>query len=71
MFNLKQYHQFLTINERNKIYLRKNTANGKAIADSKYKTKRILARNKVMVPNLIARFKEAKDIENFNLVGLY
>jgi alpha-L-glutamate ligase-like protein len=60
----------LTINERNKIYLRKNTANGKAIADSKYKTKRILAKNKVMVPNLIARFKEAKDIENFNWVGL-
>ena len=70
MFNLKQYHQFLTINERNKIYLRKNTASGKAIADSKYKTKRILAKNKVMVPNLIARFKEAKDIENFNWVGL-
>ncbi len=70
MFNLKQYHQFLTINERNKIYLRKNTASGKAIADSKYKTKKILAKNGVMVPKLIARFKEAKEIENFNWVGL-
>jgi len=38
MFSLKKYHRFLTKNERNKVYLRKNTAVGKAIADSKYRT---------------------------------
>ena len=40
MFSLRKYRRFLTKNERNKIYLKKNTAVGKAIADSKYKTKK-------------------------------
>ena len=55
----------MTKNERNKIYLRKNTASGKAIADSKYKTKRILAKNGVGVPVLIARFKNEEDLNKF------
>ena len=65
MFNLRKYRQFLTKNERNKIYLRKNNATGKAIADSKYKTKKLLAKNGVGVPKLIARFKSEKSLNNF------
>jgi len=65
MINLRQYRQFLTKNERNKIYLRKNNPMGKAIADSKYRTKKILAKNGVAVPKLIARFKKEKDLEKF------
>jgi alpha-L-glutamate ligase-like protein len=65
MFNLKKYHRFLTKNERNRVYLRKNTARGKIIADSKYKTKKLLAKNGVSVPNLIVRFKNETDLEKF------
>lgn len=65
MFNLRKYRQFLTKNERNKIYLRKNSGVGKAIADSKYKTKKLLAKNGVGVPKLIARFKSEKGLNNF------
>lgn len=65
MFNLKKYRQFLTKNERNKVYLRKNTAKGKTIADSKFRTKKILMENGVAVPKLIKRFKEVTEVENF------
>ena len=63
--NLKQYHQFLTKNERNKVYLRKNSAEGRAIADSKYKTKRRLGKAGVAVPQLIARFRNGEEMMNF------
>jgi alpha-L-glutamate ligase-like protein len=65
MFNLRKYRQFLTKNERNKIYLRKNNATGKAIADSKYKTKKILTKNGVGVPKLLARFKTEISLDKF------
>lgn len=65
MFNLKKYRQFLTKNERNRIYLRKNTAEGRAIADSKYRTKRRLGKGGVGVPKLIKRFKTTGDVDNF------
>jgi alpha-L-glutamate ligase-like protein len=64
--NLKQYRQFLTKNERNKVYLRKNTAEGRAIADSKYRTKRRLDKAGVMVPKLIGRFKNTEEWANFD-----
>lgn len=63
--NFKQYHQFLTKNERNKVYLRKNTAEGRAIADNKYKTKRRLAKAGINVPKLMTRFKKREELENF------
>jgi glutathione synthase/RimK-type ligase-like ATP-grasp enzyme len=53
------------MNERNKVYLRKNTAAGKTIADSKFKTKKILMKNGVTVPKLIKRFKTGEDLEKF------
>ncbi len=65
MFDLRPYRQFLTKNERNKVYLRKNSAEGKLVADSKYKTKRILAKAGVGVPKLIARFKDEEAVERF------
>ncbi|HPT66144.1 MAG TPA: sugar-transfer associated ATP-grasp domain-containing protein [Candidatus Woesebacteria bacterium] len=65
MFNLRKYRQFLTKNERNKVYLRKNSASGKAIADSKFKTKRVISKAGVSVPKLIARFKTEQDLFDF------
>ena len=70
MFNLRQYRKFLTKNERNKVYLRKNNAVGKAIADSKYKTKKALIKAGVSVPKLIARFKNEADLEKFDWMFL-
>ncbi|OGL52305.1 hypothetical protein A3K55_01510, partial [Candidatus Shapirobacteria bacterium RBG_13_44_7] len=65
MLNLKQYRQFLTKNERNKIYLRKNGSEGRSTADSKYKTKRILGKAGVGVPGLIARFRKPEEVESY------
>ncbi len=65
MFNLRKYNQFLTKNERNKIYLRKNSASGKVIADSKFKTKKIISKAGVSVPKLIGRFKTEQELNKF------
>lgn len=65
MFNLRRYRQFLTKNERNKIYLRKNNSSGKSIADSKFKTKKVISKAGVSVPKLIARFKNEQDLAKF------
>ena len=70
MLNLRKYRQFLTKNERNKVYLRKNTAAGRAIADSKFKTKKLLAKAGVSVPELIARFKNEQDLTKFKWENL-
>ncbi len=70
MLNLKKYRRFLTKNERNKVYLRKNTAKGRTIADSKYRTKKLLAKKGVGVPALIARFKNETDLINFRWENL-
>jgi len=63
--NLKQYRQFLTKNERNKVYLRKNSSEGRTIADSKYRTKMILGKAGVGVPKLLARFKKLSEVQKF------
>ena len=65
MLNLRKYRQFLTKNERNKIYLRKNSASGKSIADSKFKTKKTISKAGVSVPKLMARFKTEQDLAKF------
>ncbi len=65
MWGLKKYRQFLTKNERNKVYLRKNSSEAREIADSKYRTKRILQKKGVGVPKLIARFKNAEEVDDF------
>jgi alpha-L-glutamate ligase-like protein len=66
MINFRKYRQFLTKNERNKIYLRKNSGSGRAVADSKYKTKRLLEKAGLGVPGLIARFKNLRGLEAFD-----
>jgi len=70
MFDLKKYRKFLTKNERNKVYLRKNTTKGRGIADSKYRTKRLLVKKGVGVPALIARFKNEEGLEKFRWENL-
>jgi alpha-L-glutamate ligase-like protein len=66
----KFYGQFLGKNERNKVYLRKNSSEGRKIADSKWKTKRILDGGSVGVPKLIFRFKNWAQVEKFGWEGL-
>lgn len=66
MLDLRQYRQFLTKNERNRVYLRKNSTEGRRIADSKYKTKRRLRKAGILVPKLIARFKTPEEVEKFD-----
>ena len=63
---LRKYSQFLTKNERNKVYLRKNSASGRAIADSKWKTKKVLMRAGVGVPELLGRLRNQNELEVFN-----
>jgi len=65
MINFKKLRQFLTKNERNKIYLRKNKKSARMIADSKLKTKLILAKAGINVPNLIAKFGNYEALEKF------
>ena len=68
--NLKQYRQFLTKNERNKVYLRKNSSEGRIIADSKYKTKKILDKAGVGVPKLIKRFRTREGVRGMDWATL-
>ena len=70
MIKLKDYSQFLTKNERNKVYLKKNSARGRSLADSKWKTKRVLMKAGVNVPELIGIFKKEEDIEKFEWLSL-
>jgi len=67
---IKQYHQFLTKNERNRVYLRKNTAKDRAVADSKFRTKKILEKAGVNVPKLIVRFRNQEQVENYDWESL-
>lgn len=63
---LSDYGQFLTKNERNKLYLRLNSKEGRLIADSKYKTKVLLNKKKVAVPRLMFRLKSEKELDKFD-----
>lgn len=67
---IKQYHQFLTKNERNRVYLRKNTAKDRAVADSKFRTKKILEKAGVNVPKLFVRFRNQEQVENYDWESL-
>lgn len=61
--DLKGYRQFLTKNERNRVYLRKNSGEGREMADSKYKTKKRLLKEKIGVPKLMARLRRSEEVE--------
>ena len=60
------YSDILTKNLRNWIYLRENSSFGRRIANSKLRTKKLLAKKGVVVPKLIAVFKTQRDIFNFS-----
>jgi len=65
MIDLKKYKQFLTKNERNAVYLRKNKLESRIIADNKLKTKRVLEENGINVPKLIKIFRNRRSLEKF------
>lgn len=65
MFSLKKYRKFLTKNERNKVYLKKNSIRGRTLADSKYRTKQVLMKAGIGAPKLIKRFKSYKQLEKY------
>lgn len=63
---------FLTINARMALYLKYNSAEGRAIADSKTRTKKILREAGVGVPRKIKIFSKESSLEKFkweNLLG--
>jgi alpha-L-glutamate ligase-like protein len=66
MLGLEKYKQFLTKNERNKVYLRKNSIEGRLVADSKWKTKMVLQKAGVGVPKAVARLRTFLAVNNFN-----
>lgn len=65
MIDLKKYKQFLTKNERNAVYLRKNKSEARIIADNKLKTKKILEESDINVPRLIKIFRSLRTLEKF------
>lgn len=70
MINFKKLKQFLTKNERNKVYLRKNKRSARLIADNKLKTKSILSKAGITVPKLIIRFRDINELEKFKWEAL-
>ena len=62
---MTDFSEVLTKNARNWFYLAYNTAKGRRIADSKIKTKRVLARAGVPVPRALAVFKRQQEVVNF------
>ncbi len=60
----------LGMNARNRLYLSFNAARGRAIADSKLRTKKILAKVGLPTPQLLAVFKTPADVYNFDWTSL-
>lgn len=60
----------LGMNARNRLYLSFNSARGRATADSKLRTKKILAQAGLPTPQLLAVFKSPADVFNFDWASL-
>jgi len=68
---IKNQQRILGMNSRNLDYIRPhNRVEAKKFADNKLLSKRILKKNDLSVPNLIARIKNLTDLENFNWQSL-
>jgi len=68
---LKKSRQILGMNSRNLEYIRPNNRrSAKKIADDKLLSKRILKKNDIAVPGLIAKIKNNDDLENFDWTKL-
>ncbi|HUS60341.1 MAG TPA: sugar-transfer associated ATP-grasp domain-containing protein, partial [Nevskiaceae bacterium] len=63
-------NQILGLNARNQIYLKSNTKKGRRIADSKLLTKKILKRNELPNPELLAVFKNPREVASFDWLSL-
>ncbi|MFC1790471.1 sugar-transfer associated ATP-grasp domain-containing protein [Patescibacteria group bacterium] len=63
---MADWKDILNKNTRNRLFLVTNTKKGRRIADSKIKTKRILKKFGLPVPELLGLFKEMEDVNNFS-----
>jgi len=63
---MDDFSSVLTKNVRNWVYMKSNSPRACRIANSKLKTKKILAKNGVSVPHLLAIFKTQQDVVNFS-----
>jgi len=72
MFELyKKSKKILGMNSRNLRFIRPNNLKkSKRLADDKLKSKKLLFKNKLPVPGLIAKIKNRQDLENFNFSSL-
>jgi len=67
----KNSRKLLGMNSRNLDFIRPfNRLNAKRLADDKLLSKRILKKNGIAVPKLIAQIKTAEDLENFDWQSL-
>src|SRR3989339_1196865 len=63
----KLSRQILGMNARNLDYIRPfNRARAKKLADNKLLSKKILAKNEISVPKLIAKIRTVEELENFD-----
>jgi alpha-L-glutamate ligase-like protein len=60
----------LGLNARNRLFLSSNKKEGRRIADSKLLTKRLLRRNHLSTPAILAIFRNPKDIMDFSWENL-
>ena len=67
---MSRWNDILGKNARNNRYLRLNTKKGRQIADSKLKTKKVLRRYQLPVPDLIKTFSKPATITNFSWENL-
>lgn len=72
MLNLMtKNNEILGMNARNLIYVRPhNLTSARKIADNKLLSKKILRKNKLPTPNLIAKIENYRDLENFDFSSL-
>ncbi|MFH1561509.1 MAG: sugar-transfer associated ATP-grasp domain-containing protein [Patescibacteria group bacterium] len=62
---MDKFSDILTKNVRNRVFLKYNGLHGRWIANSKLRTKKILLKNEVSTPKLIAVLKTEKAVNNF------
>jgi alpha-L-glutamate ligase-like protein len=72
MFELyRKSKKILGMNSRNLRFIRSNNLKkAKRIADDKLKSKKLLSKNEIPVPGLIAKIKTRQDLENFDFSTL-
>ena len=65
--SIKNAKKLLGMNARNLDYIRPfNRKKAKRLADDKLLSKRVLAKNEIPVPKLLAKIKSIEELENFD-----